>query len=390
MATINTQLPPGVDPLAELAVRTYLIERYKSVVQNPVSSRQATMPVLDLHEDDIAYWDVTEVQDFTTPIGVEVHIKMNVFDPLVAKQAGVILKIEWKETEQTVIDTLALLLSIRNGPMERHSNPLDPTSLPNTSRRSKDPTTWPQIHMPHMESQPLNIKHNIRLDQMVPSPLAKKGTILPWRSPETSVAYRCSCSAGLFCSAIVKKIHSDLHPDLKDVLKRTGSIEFGIPLFGHVLHRVHIRLEEVENNWSEDKTRRFEISAFEFTNPLRVVYVEIFGNEEAPNIFINLLQDLERLIKSHPRAQDKIKDTMRFIDGEANLICKHTRVTRQGKPAQHNFGTNRHLQAWHREAPPGMDLHTNRVYANVHCQLTYGECYWCYRNNDLALVMPLM
>ena len=373
-------IPPGVDPYAELAVRSFLIERYNEQLKDPTVTARGKMPVLVVEPIDIVHWEIFEEFDpvQTTP---EVAVVVQVMDHT-QRQKGLVYRLAWREKNLSVIDTFSMLTGVRNGQMDRNFNPTNPTSVP--MPLGKDPTTWPQIK--------LRTPHRVTLATDISSPFAKKTNELPWSSPLSAMALTCSCSAGFFCKVVREKLMEPKLPlEITDVLKRnTTSIEVALPVFGCVLHRVHIRLVEEENNWDDTVTKRFELSQLDYMHRYGVQFFEMFDGTESPNLLRIAIENIESLAKKEDAAQDKIKDTLAFINGEANIICKHTKVSRPGKPATHNFGTNRHLLAWHKEFFPDAPEFGERVMANAHCQLTYGECYWCYRNNDLALVMPTL
>lgn len=390
---VMPKIPEGVDPAAEKAVRYYLIERYTQVIRDPQKSARGSIPILNFTPDDILSWEV--VEELSPIDGRRGKVQLLVQDPYVTNKTFT-LKLNWEETDEEVLQRLALLIGHRNATIalprgmtqfNLMQNAFDPTSAKARVPNSMSPIEFPKV------PGTFKVNHNITFNVTLPSPIAKTAKSLPWEMPLTSVAFQCTCSQGFFCEVIRQKINSGALPsEFTDlILHGTNSIEIGLPLFGCVLHRVHIRLVREKNNWSDSESTRFEISKMDHKERWGVKFIHFYDTTDMPDVLGSTLVDLENSIyaESTPLLKDKHADVMNFINGNASIICKNARA-RPGKLAVHNYGTTRKLQEWHNEIDKGSIEFARRVAAEIHCLLTYGECYWCYKNNDMALILPFV
>lgn len=393
-----SKIPPNVKPNMYRLFLKYLLKAYYDKLKDPGSVAAFRLPIIpDLKWDDILTWDMQK--EIALPMlmnGQEVtriRIIMTVNDPYSQDKDKPIV-LDWIESDQ---DNIRILDDV--------FYQMQPTSLP-SSFNSYDPGDSADIFGPEggdsvkhnmgpktmpTRPNPLARVHNITLMQNI-APVVKSKQI-DWDKPSVAAMYMCDCSAGLFCEKIIQKFIDMRTPSEFAILLNTKiNVEMAIPLFGCVLHRAHFSYSIVESNWSNGRTARAGVSAMDYLAPLATTFLEWEENEEAPNVLHKAFEILRTRVagSNDPTHAQRSKELQEFINGEGPIICRRAApVGGSGGHAgriEHNFGTNKHLLAWHREAVD--DLFYERTLAELHCILTYGECYWCYKNNELAFVMP--
>lgn len=178
-----------------------------------------------------------------------------------------------------------------------------------------------------------------------------------------------------------------------------NAVEFLLPLFGSVLHRITIS-SEAYTSWDGNDKIRLRIEPHSWLDPDGVIFVSSDGSA-------GLKELAEGLVQAYRVATDSVtmnqagrlryKEWWNYLRSGFNgpptpIICANP----SNGFAGHNFGTAKKLLEWIQEPNIGQvtedvaDMATERdkrVLAEVFASLTYGTCYICYKNRETAFAM---
>lgn len=180
-----------------------------------------------------------------------------------------------------------------------------------------------------------------------------------------------------------------------------SSIEFMLPLFGSVLHRITIS-SEAYTSWDGNRKVRLVIEPHSWLDPDGVLFITSDGRiglKELAEGIVQAYRVVTDSVTMNPQGRAQYAAWMNHIHAgftgmPASIRCANSSTGFSG----HNFGTNKKLLDWINmpgEAAPKYDPEDmsavsereKRILAQTFCTLTYGSCYICYKNRETAFAM---
>jgi hypothetical protein len=232
----------------------------------------------------------------------------------------------------------------------------------------------------HHETNEINLKQ-VYTDQ----------SQFPWKLPTKALAYKCDCKDGFLCREVIYTIDREITP-VAGYIADKGPTELAIPLFDYVLHRVHLWVEEIENNWNNEDTRRIVVCPLDdLDNKIQKFYDWEYN--AYPSRFISDL--LSHLCSPYNATSDptdeRVDLALKWIDafksGRANTPCVNAHKCATNGAFIHSYGTNKRLLEFLKGGKSSEDSYSRHM-AAAFTLVTYKLCYICYASSDFALYVP--
>lgn len=184
----------------------------------------------------------------------------------------------------------------------------------------------------------------------------------------------CSCDKHLMCSHINRIFQTQLDGEYwwPTLLRSPHTwITLGIPVFGHVLHRISVKLVALVD-WEDNEVKKIQVKSNCTDSTTRYYNPPPTGVSGINQVGLDQIEILCDTVRASVAGEAMLRETESLINGIGQMRCSNI------SKGRHSFGDTKRLIDW---LKAGDDL-ALRIFANAFCEVNYDLCYICHLNDE--------
>lgn len=196
--------------------------------------------------------------------------------------------------------------------------------------------------------------------------------------PSHTVAFTCSCVDGWFCPKVRSEISRVIATRRWDVLILNNSVQFLLPVFGNVLHRIELE-RTIRDDWEGNGVDQVIVRPLVYPGLDDENYLETsYLSETDGKVLTDLIVQIERDFLSDTNTLEILNSGPRGVILYSTQNCK--------SKAHSSFGSQQRLTEvlGHEPHLSPPIIQKDKMSAMMFTSFNYGICYSCYMASESA------